>query len=154
MDIWKISCEMTLNWWMSQDLNEDKSTLVQAPSHYLKQCWPSLAMLYGVTWTQWVNHFTEFFFEKHEKAINVLDFLDHVSIQYWNGTGCWNPSSLLKARTHLSCIVSIMAGDVLATQGAKASAVMIFTSFFWNIPVSALGGLRCCHIVIDLRSLL
>ena len=41
---------------MPQDLTDDKSTLVQvmawcrqAPSHYLKQCWPRSPTQYGVT---------------------------------------------------------------------------------------------------------
>ena len=43
---WDISCELALRW-MSLDLTDDKSTLVQvmawcrqATSHYLSQCWP------------------------------------------------------------------------------------------------------------------
>ena len=48
--------------WMSWDLTDDKSTLVQvmawcrqATSHYLSQCWPSSMSPYGVTRPQWVN---------------------------------------------------------------------------------------------------
>ena len=48
--------------WMSWDLPEDKSTLVQvmawcrqATSHYLSQCWPRSVSPYGVTRAQWVN---------------------------------------------------------------------------------------------------
>ena len=48
--------------WMSWDLSEDKSTLVQvmawchqATSHYLSQCWPRPPSPYGVTRAQWVN---------------------------------------------------------------------------------------------------
>ena len=48
-----ISCKMTLRW-LSLDLNDDKSTLVQvmawcrqATSHYLSQCWPISMPLYG-----------------------------------------------------------------------------------------------------------
>ena len=46
---------------MSQDLTDDKSTLVQvmawcrqATSHYLSQCWPRSMSPYGVTRPQWV----------------------------------------------------------------------------------------------------
>ena len=46
IDGWVISCELALRW-MSLDLTDDKSTLVQvmawcrqATSHYLSQCWP------------------------------------------------------------------------------------------------------------------
>ena len=47
---------------MPQNLNDDKSTLVQvmawwrqATSHYLNQWWPRSPMPYGVTRPQWVN---------------------------------------------------------------------------------------------------
>ena len=61
IDDWGISCEIALIW-MSQDLTDDKSTLVQvmawcrqATSHYLGQCWPRSMSPYGVTRSQWVN---------------------------------------------------------------------------------------------------
>ena len=48
--------------WISWDLSDDKSTLVQvmawcrqATSHYLSQCWPRSVSPYGVTRAQWVN---------------------------------------------------------------------------------------------------
>ena len=51
--------------WMSHDLIDDKSTLVevmawchQATSHYLSQCWPRSLSPYGVTRPQWVNSCT------------------------------------------------------------------------------------------------
>ena len=50
--------------WMSWDLPEDKSTLVQVmawcrqvTSHYLSQCWPRSLSPYGVTRPQRVNSF-------------------------------------------------------------------------------------------------
>ena len=56
IDGWEIICEIALRW-MSLDLSDDNSTLVQvmawchqATSHYLNQCWP-----YGITRPQWVN---------------------------------------------------------------------------------------------------
>ena len=58
---WTISGYIVLNW-MSLDLTEDKSTLVQvmawchqATSHYLSQCWPRSVLPYGVIRPQWVN---------------------------------------------------------------------------------------------------
>ena len=58
---WCISCEIALRW-MSRDLTDDKSTLVQvmawcrqATGHYLSQCWPKSMLPNGVTWPQWVN---------------------------------------------------------------------------------------------------
>ena len=60
-DGWGISCEIALIW-MSLDLTDDQSTLVQvmawchqATSHYLSQCWPRSLSPYGVTRPQWVN---------------------------------------------------------------------------------------------------
>ena len=60
-DGWGIFCETTLRW-MSLDLTDDKSTLVQvmawcrqATSHYLIQCWFRSLTPYGVTRPQWVN---------------------------------------------------------------------------------------------------
>ena len=61
IDSWGISCELALKW-MSHDLTDDKSTLVQvmawchqATSHYLSQCRPRSLSPYGVTRPQWVN---------------------------------------------------------------------------------------------------
>ena len=58
---WGIFYKMALRW-MSMDLTDDKSTLVQvmawcrqATSHYLSQCWPRSMPPYGVTWPQWVK---------------------------------------------------------------------------------------------------
>ena len=64
IDGWGIPCEIALiwTWWMSLDLNDEKSTLVQvmawchqAASHYLNQCWPRSLSPYGITRPQWVN---------------------------------------------------------------------------------------------------
>ena len=48
--------------WISLDLSDDKSTLVQvmawcrqATSHYLSQCWPEFLSPHGVIRPQWVN---------------------------------------------------------------------------------------------------
>ena len=61
IDGWGISCEIALIW-MSLDLTDDQSTLVQvmawyrqATSHYLGQCWPRSLSTYGVTRPEWVN---------------------------------------------------------------------------------------------------
>ena len=57
----EIFCETALSW-LSLDLTDDQSTLVQvmawchqAPSHYLSQCWPRSMSPYGITRPQWVN---------------------------------------------------------------------------------------------------
>ena len=49
--------------------------------------------------------------------------------------GNWNPS-LCKTRTYLFYIVNIMGADVLAMQGARASAKIIFTMLNWNESVT------------------
>ena len=61
IDGWGISCDLALRW-MSLDLTDDKSTLVQvmaschqATSNYLSQCWPRSLAPYGITRPQWVN---------------------------------------------------------------------------------------------------
>ena len=61
IDGWGISCELALRW-MSLDLTDDKSTLVQvmawcrqATSHYLSQYWPRSLSQYGVTRPQWIK---------------------------------------------------------------------------------------------------
>ena len=72
-----------------------------------------------------------------EKSINPLrakSFKQNINIYLyfyvipprWYDTGSWNPSSS-KTRTYLFYIVNIMAADVLAMQGARASATMIMT---------------------------
>ena len=59
---WGIFCKIALRW-MSMDLTDDKSTLVQmmawcrqATSHYPSQCWPRSMSPYVVTRPQWVNN--------------------------------------------------------------------------------------------------
>ena len=63
IDGWGISCELALRW-MSLDLTDEKSTLVQvmawchqATSHYLSQWWPRSLSPYGVARPQWVKRF-------------------------------------------------------------------------------------------------
>ena len=62
IDGWGIPCELALRW-MSLDLTDDKSTLVQvmawcrqATSHYLSRCWLRPVSPYGVTRPQWVKN--------------------------------------------------------------------------------------------------
>ena len=60
IDGWSISCQIALIW-MSLDITDDQSTLVQvmawchqATSHYLSQCWPRSMSPNGVIRPQWV----------------------------------------------------------------------------------------------------
>ena len=55
-----------------------------------------------------------------------ISFKFSIISQHGIGTGYWNPS-WWKTRIYLSCIFNIMAVDVLATQGARASAAMVLT---------------------------
>ena len=81
IDGWGISCELAFRW-MSLDLTDDKSTLVQvmvwchqATIHYLRQCWPRSLSPYGVTRPQWVKTtFSWGHSERHDHysdAINI-----------------------------------------------------------------------------------
>ena len=80
--------------WMSLDLTDDESTLVQvmawyhqATRHYLRQYWPRSMSPFGVTRPQWVNSQkfsktfnpcdSEFFLENNEYIFDILhNFLD------------------------------------------------------------------------------
>ena len=66
IDGWGISFELALRW-MSLDLTDNKSTLVQvmdwcrqATSHYLSQCWLRSLSLYGVSRLQCIKVFLYF----------------------------------------------------------------------------------------------
>ena len=79
---------------------------------------------YHRLWCRWnIGKLTLKFFRGNE---NIFTF--YVIPPHWHDTGSWN-SSLNKARTYLFHMVNIMGADVLATQGARASATMIFTKF-------------------------
>ena len=52
----------------------------------------------------------------------------HISSRHWDGVCSWYPS--LATRTCLTCIVNAVSADVLATQGARTSAVMVFSGIF------------------------
>ena len=61
VDILSTWCEIALRW-IPQDFTDDKSTLVhvmawclQAPSHFLDQCWPRSVSPYGIARPQYVN---------------------------------------------------------------------------------------------------
>ena len=69
--------------------------------------------------------------ENHLKSSSTLYIQNHIFTFYgiaphWHYTVSQNPSSC-KTRTFLFYIVNIMAADDLTTQGARASANMIFT---------------------------
>ena len=71
---------------------------------------------------------------RHSNQLNVLNFaaetLTYIYIfvipPHWQTKDSLNSSSY-KTRTHIFYIVTIMVADVLAMQGARASATMILT---------------------------
>ena len=72
-DGWGISCKLALRW-MSLDLTDDKSTLVQvmawchqATRHYLSEWWPKPLSPYGVTRPQWVKMLSHQYRNFHHK---------------------------------------------------------------------------------------
>ena len=82
IDGWGISCELTLRW-MSLDLTNDKSTLVQvmawchqATSHYLSQCWPRSMSPYGTTRPQWVNPM-QVVYSHYDKNLHIVHCPHH-----------------------------------------------------------------------------
>ena len=67
-------------------------------------------------------------------------YLHFMSFFHIDMTCNWNPL-LCKKRTYLFYIVNIMGADVLATQGARASATMVLTVFNQINSVPARWGL-------------
>ena len=57
---------------------------------------------------------------------NINMYLYFVIPPHWHAIDSWNSSSY-KTRTYIFYIVNIMVANVLATQGARASATMILT---------------------------
>ena len=67
--------------WMSWDLSEDNSTLVQimawwgqATNHYLSQCWPRSLSPYGVTRPQWVKLSRRVNTEENNQRVKSTNF--------------------------------------------------------------------------------
>ena len=92
----------------------------------INPCWDSRwSMLVkqreGTTFITIANPLRAKFFRGNK---NIFAF--YVIPPHWYGTGSWNPSSS-KTRTYLFYVVNIMAADVLATKGARASTTMILT---------------------------
>ena len=89
IDDWGISCEIALTW-KSQDLTDDKLTLVQVmawchhtTSHYLSQCWPSSLSPYGVTRPQWVKGLNIMFSTVYT-SVSILCIILLISCKTWN----------------------------------------------------------------------
>ena len=119
-------------WRLSQNTFDNKSTLVQVmdwccqvPSHCLSQCSPMSMSLYA---SQGDNELTLYVLNFSEGIKHI--FTLYVISPHWHDTGSWNHFSS-KTRTHSFYIINIMGADVLATQGARASATMIFPMLNW-----------------------
>ena len=67
-------------------------------------------------------------------------FIMYIILPQWHNAGRWNFSSS-KTRTYLFYITNIIGADVLATQGARASATTILTMFNQSNLVPARWGL-------------
>ena len=100
IDIWSISCEITLRW-IPQHFRNDKSTLVQlmsstawchqATSHYLNRCWPNSMSQYGITNPHWVNGCSmihvlccEISFIRHVSKAKVIMMVADVLVPIWH----------------------------------------------------------------------
>ena len=136
IDGWVISGELALRW-MSLDLTDNKSTLVQvmaccrqATSHYLSQCWPRSLSPYGITRPQWVNssppgqnghHFIDDIFMNEKFCISI-----RVSLKFVPKGPTDNKSAMVQVmanrhqaitRTNADpvhwCIYAVLVGDEL-----------------------------------------
>ena len=76
---WGISYDIALGW-LSLDLTDDKSMLVQikawcrlAASHYLSQCWPRSVLKYHITRLQWVEYSSDVTKVKKKTLAHILN---------------------------------------------------------------------------------
>ena len=123
---WGILCKIALRW-LSLDVTDDKSTLVQvmawcpqATSHYLNQSWSRSLMPYGIPVPQWakitttkqnkticiffytvstVLHINELVQEKRNSIANALEL--HLSCTN-PSTWCHQPNQSTLVNSHLS----------------------------------------------------
>ena len=75
--------------------------------------------------TEYLNFYNPFRAKFFRGSINMYLYFN-VILPHWHDADSWNPLTC-KTRTYLLCIVNIMGADDLATQGAGASATVIFT---------------------------
>ena len=87
IDGWDISHEISSRW-MSLDLTDDKSALVQAmawcrqaTSHYLSQCWPRSVSPYGIIRPQWVNPCHDFILGNTKRYLHFTSLLKNEMMQ-------------------------------------------------------------------------
>ena len=117
IDGWGISCELALRW-MSLDLTDDKSTLVQviawcrqATSHYLSQWWLRSLSSYGVTRHQWVKRVairmdgilsvnTEFFYISKKPWVFLTSNINTIHLLRW----CQSQYPIFPAHKHFNLL--------------------------------------------------
>ena len=146
-DGWGISCEMALIW-MSLDLTDDQSTLVQvmawchqATSHYLSQCWPRSLSPYNVSRPQWVKSHGIYClpaFKASNRLTLVLNFISkHKNIfafstisQYWYGTGSWNSSWWTTRTLHGQYYCWRWPGDTSSQDNSSHSFHLALPEYF------------------------
>ena len=126
IDGWGISCEHALRW-MSLNLTDDKSTLVQvmawchqATSHYLSQCWPRSLSPNGVTRPQWVKITGQ----NSKVSKEVVSKIDLASLWMCPFYVVIYP---LKCWSRIYLINNVPCTDVIATNVASSTACSLQT---------------------------
>ena len=138
IDGWGISCELALRW-MSLDLSDDKSTLVQvmawcrqATSRYPSQCWPSSLSPYAVTMPQWVNYMSN---KGWDEIIYPFSNVNGCTVDVWGMMINFTPHFLKDEFTYL-CMLGLKLIHV--TEGALVQKTV---SRFVDIEQSLLSFL-------------
>ena len=84
--------------------------------------WQEIINVFGLVLDLKLNSLSAKFFRGNIKHVFTINFIT----PHWYNTGTQNPSSS-KTGTYIFYMINIMAADVLAMQGARASATMILT---------------------------
>ena len=131
-----ISCEIALIW-MSLNLTDDQSTLVQvmawcrqATSHYLSQCWPRSQSPYGVTRPQWLKY-------NYDRSITHLG---------WDGQNGHRATRWFLCYWRVCLLTSITPHEGTLRLGIFP---VINNNYLWNLPpgTMVIGKviMRCYH---------
>ena len=110
--------------YLSLDLTDDKSTLVQvmawchqARSHYLNQCWTSSISPYGVTKPQWVlKHMVAYFRKRH--YIKHLSRWKMLRLKYWRA---WKVSTRICENVSIYFHIKYTGLNLVSPRGNKLS---------------------------------
>ena len=121
-----VLCRITVH-----NLSSEEATI-----HVLPQLWYRNTWIWGCThevghiapcgtpwcWQVWLSPFSCWI--NFRKLKNIFAF--YINLQYWDGSGHWNPSSC-NTGTRSSCIFSSMVVGHLVMQGTRASAALGLT---------------------------